>query len=135
VISCAGRGITVAAVGAALGWVLSQIDTRALAAQVSECSGQSGLCFGEAFVVGPLIGVLATIAVCWAGFAIARFRPLWCSVPTGIVLTLFDVLAYLRLTSGGRLVPAWALMTVMAITFFLLSVIVGAVSARNGSRH
>ena len=103
----ATRTGTVAAIGAGIGWALSLDVDWASAASRRECAGQSGICFGAALPEGVLAGIVAVVAGCWIGFAVVGVRPLYVTVPTGIVVLLFSMILYLRTGSGGRLHPVW----------------------------
>lgn len=116
-----GRIGAVAVLGAGIGWVLSLDLDWSAAAGRRECTGQSGLCFGVALPVGVVAGMAAVAAACWIGFAVASVRPLYVTVPAGIVAVMLSLLVYLRTVPGGRLHPGWLFALVNAIVLAALA--------------
>lgn len=122
--------IGAATAGAALGWALSRLDLWAIASSDRECEGTSGvICIGWAPIVGFAAGVLLTLVVCGLGFNLIGLRPLWMSVPSGIILTGATITAYLGAVPGGHLRPTWVFTIAMTIGFSLLAMAMASVRA------
>jgi hypothetical protein len=107
--------------GAAIGWAVSlDLDWSAAAGQ-RECVGQSGLCIGIAAPAGLLAGLVTVVAACWIGFAAAGVRPLYVTVPAGVVAVLLSVVVYSGSVAGGRLHPGWLFALVNGAVFAVLA--------------
>lgn len=87
------RGLAGAAItGGVIGVALSRTYIWANTASGKQCTGATGVCVGNAPLVGLGIGIAIVLAGCYGGFAIAGIRPLWIYVPAGVVLTIGVIL-------------------------------------------
>jgi hypothetical protein len=128
----AGRVLTAAALGAAIGWGISATLDWSTAASQHECAGQPGVCVGLSPVSGLLFGVLGTVAACWFGFALIGVRPLLVTVPAGVGLLFLTTLLFLHGVTGGRLHPAWLFALVTGAALALLSLLAGVAAGAAG---